>query len=131
MQIKIGYEQLVAEAEAQIETISVQKALTELSDSNTTFVDLRDVRELKREGRIPGALHVPRGMLEFWIDPASPYHKAVFAEDRRFIFYCNLGWRSALAAAVSQRMGLENVCHIEGGFDAWVKNGGAVKMLDR
>lgn len=80
------------------------------------FVDLRDIRELQREGKIPGAFHAPRGMLEFWVDPESPYH-------------CAGGWRSALAAQTAQRMGLEPVCHIEGGFKAWLEAGGAVEFL--
>ncbi len=129
MTIKVGYKQLVAEAEAQIETISVAEALEAVGSAEASFIDLRDIRELQREGKIPGARHVPRGMLEFWIDPQSPYHKPLFTENKRFIFYCNLGWRSALAAQVAQAMGLENVCHIGGGFDAWVKAGGPVEEL--
>ncbi len=100
-----------------------------LTSDEAVFIDLRDIRELQREGKIPGARHVPRGMLEFWIDPQSPYHKPLFTEKKRFIFYCNLGWRSALAAQVAQVMGLENLCHIGGGFDAWVKAGGPVEEL--
>jgi rhodanese-related sulfurtransferase len=86
---------------------------------------------LWREGKIPGALHVPRGMLEFWIDPESPYHKPLFTEPRRFVFYCNLGWRSALAAHVAQTMGLADVCHIGGGFDAWCAAGGTTEPVVR
>ncbi len=121
----IGFKELVARAESRIVTIGIEEALRSLEDKDALFVDLRDVRELQREGKIPGAFHAPRGFLEFWIDPASPYHKKVFAEDRRFIFYCNLGWRSALAADIAQQMGLARVCHIQGGFDAWKKAGGA------
>ncbi len=95
--------------------------------SDVVFVDLRDVRELKREGKIPGAFHCPRGLLEFWIDSESPYYNKIFGEDKRFIFYCNLGWRSALAADIAQKMGLKNVCHIDGGFEAWKQAGGAVE----
>ena len=87
------------------------------------FVDLRDVRELQREGGIPGAFHCPRGLLEFWIDPESPYHHAIFAEPKEFVFFCNLGWRSALAADIAQQMGL-TTCHIDGGFEAWKACGG-------
>jgi len=129
MQIKLGYKEMVARAEQQIETISVNQALAAVDAPDTVFVDLRDIRELQREGKIPGARHVPRGMLEFWIDPQSPYHKPLFTENKRFVFYCNLGWRSALAAQVAKEMGLENVCHIGGGFDGWVKAGGAVEQL--
>ena len=78
------------------------------------LVDLRDIRELHREGKVPGAFHCPRGMLEFWIDPSSPYHKPKFAEDKRFVFFCAAGWRSALAAQTAQRMGLKPVAHIRG-----------------
>ncbi len=122
----IGYKELVADAEQRIKSISAAEALAEASSADVVLVDLRDVRELKREGKIPGAFHCPRGLLEFWIDPESPYHNKIFAEDKRFVFYCNLGWRSALAADVSQKMGL-NVCHIDGGFEAWKEAGGVVE----
>ncbi|AMV72608.1 metal-dependent hydrolase [Desulfuromonas sp. DDH964] len=131
MQIKVGFKEMVRRAEAEIETISAAQALDVASREETLFVDLRDIRELQREGKIPGARHVPRGMLEFWIDPQSPYHKPLFTEERRFVFYCNLGWRSALAAQVAQQMGLENVCHIAGGFEAWKAAGGAVEELKK
>lgn len=127
MSEKIGYKDLVADAEQRIEVIAAEAALTLSESADVTFVDLRDVRELKREGKIPGAFHCPRGLLEFWIDPESPYYNKVFGEDKRFVFYCNLGWRSALAADIAQKMGLKNVCHIDGGFEAWKKAGGAVE----
>ena len=127
MLIKVGYQELVRRAEAVIETIGVTEAMAAAGDGETVFIDLRDIRELQREGKIPGAKHIPRGMLEFWIDPQSPYHKPLFAEPKRFIFYCNLGWRSALATQVAQQMGLENICHIDGGFEAWKKAGGAIE----
>ena len=123
----VGYKQLVEDAESRIETISAEQALIEFDSPDVTFVDLRDVRELKREGKIPGAFHCPRGLLEFWIDPASQYHNPVFAEDKKFVFYCNLGWRSALAADIAQKMGLADVCHIDGGFEAWKAAGGGVE----
>ena len=121
-----GYQQLVAEAEKEIETIDVAGALGLLGGDDVVFVDLRDIRELWREGFIPGAFHCPRGMLEFWIDPECIYYKDIFACGKKFLFYCNLGWRSALAAQVSQRMGLTPVAHLGGGFDAWKKAGGPV-----
>ncbi len=124
---KIGYKDLVAEAEQHIETITVEAALSSFDSPDVVFVDLRDVRELKREGKIPGAFHCPRGLLEFWIDAESPYYNKIFGEDKRFIFYCNLGWRSALAADVAQKLGLKSVCHIDGGFEAWKNAGGAVE----
>ena len=122
---KLGYKQLVAAAEARIKTISAGEAIELLGADNVVFVDLRDVRELKREGGIPGAFHCPRGLLEFWIDPESPYHHAVFTEPKEFVFFCNLGWRSALAADIAQQMGLRT-CHIDGGFEAWKASGGEV-----
>ena len=91
-----------------------------------TFVDLRDPRELEREGMIPGAFHCPRGMLEFWIDPDSPYAKPQFQTGNRFVFYCASGWRSALSAQIAQDMGLENVSHITDGFGGWKKAGGPI-----
>lgn len=126
MKLKKGCKQLVAEAEAEIESINAAQAMELLQDDSCLLVDLRDIRELRREGGIPGAIHVPRGMLEFWIDPDSPYHRKEFASGKRFIFFCNLGWRSALAAKVAQDMGLSPVCHIAGGFEAWKQCGGPV-----
>jgi rhodanese-related sulfurtransferase len=127
MQIKKGYKQLLAEAEAQIVTLSVPDAIAEHSKADTVFVDLRDPREMEREGKMPGAFACTRGMLEFWIDPESPYAKPIFAEPKKFIFFCAGGWRSALAAKTAQEMGLENVAHIDGGFGAWKKAGGPVE----
>ena len=122
-----GYKALVADANARIETLPVADAVRLHGRDDVVFVDLRDPRELDREGRIPGAFHCPRGMLEFWIDPESPYHKPVFAEDKRFVFLCAGGWRSALAGAKAQEMGLKPVAHVEGGFGAWRKAGGPVE----
>ena len=124
MHIKKGYKQLLAEANAVVETLTPTQAIAEHGKDNVVFVDLRDPRELDREGKMPGAFACTRGMLEFWIDPESPYAKPVFAEDKRFIFFCAGGWRSALAAKTAQEMGLENVAHIEGGFGAWKQAGG-------
>jgi rhodanese-related sulfurtransferase len=122
-----GYKALLAEAEAKVKTLSVEEAQALIGRDDTVFVDLRDPRELEREGRLPGAFHCPRGMLEFWIDPESPYAKPVFQEDRQFVFFCAGGWRSALAAKAAQEMGLKPVAHIEGGFGAWRKAGGPVE----
>lgn len=129
--MKLGYRDLVARAEAEVETISVADALRIYRDDNVVMVDLRDVRELYREGLIPGAFHAPRGLLEFWVDPDSPYYNKVFSPGKRFVFYCNLGWRSALAAQVVQQMGMENVCHLGGGFDAWKAAGGEVATKEK
>jgi rhodanese-related sulfurtransferase len=122
-----GYKALVAEAVAVVETIPPADALALVGRDDTVLVDLRDPRELEREGRIPGAFHCPRGMLEFWIDPESPYHKPVFAQDKRFVFFCGGGWRSALAARAAQEMGLRPVAHVGGGFAAWKAAGGPVE----
>lgn len=123
-----GYKALLAEAEAVIETMPVAQALALHGDPGVVFVDLRDPREIQREGRIPGAFSCPRGMLEFWVDPESPYARPVFQEAKRFLFYCASGWRSALAARAVQEMGLAGVAHIGGGFTAWREAGGAVEM---
>jgi rhodanese-related sulfurtransferase len=122
-----GYKALLDEAQAKIKTLPVDDAVALHGRDDTVFVDLRDPRELEREGRIPGALHCPRGMLEFWIDPDSPYHKPAFAQDKTYVFFCAAGWRSALSAATAQDMGLKPVAHIEGGFTAWKKAGGPVE----
>ena len=123
-----GYRKLIEEAERQVEAVGVRQALDLFDEGRTRFVDLRDIRELDREGRIPGALHCPRGMLEFWIDPDSPYHKAYFADDRPFLFFCAAGWRSVLAAKTALDMGLKPVAHLEGGFAAWKEAGGPVNL---
>ncbi len=118
-----GYKALLAEAEATVQTLSVEEAQALLVREDVVFIDLRDPRELEREGRMPQAVHCPRGMLEFWIDPESPYAKPVFQEDKQFVFFCAGGWRSALAAKAAQEMGLKPVAHIAGGFGAWKKSG--------
>ncbi|MGA8649501.1 MAG: rhodanese-like domain-containing protein [Xanthobacteraceae bacterium] len=125
--ITTGFRALIDAAEREIETLPVEEAIAQHGRDDVSFIDLRDIRELEREGRMPGAFHCPRGMLEFWIDPESPYHKPIFAEDRRFVFFCGGGWRSALAAQTAQRMGLRPVAHIQGGFGAWRKAGGPVE----
>jgi rhodanese-related sulfurtransferase len=125
--ITTGFRALVDAAEREIETLPVEDALKLHGRDDVVFVDLRDIRELQREGKMPGAVHCPRGMLEFWIDPDSPYHKATFAEDKKFLFFCAGGWRSALAAQTAHRMGLKPVAHIKGGFGAWRKANGPVE----
>ena len=125
-----GYKALLAEANARIETLPPAEAVALAGRDDVVLVDLRDPRELVREGKVPGALHCPRGMLEFWIDPESPYHKPVFAQDKRFVFFCAGGWRSALSAATAKEMGLSPVAHIEGGFKAWREAGGPVEKAE-
>ena len=131
MTIKIGIKELCANAEEQIETITVDDALTLYQDDDVMVVDIRDIRELYRDGKIPGAYHAPRGMLEFWVDPESPYHKPIFLSGKRLIFYCGGGMRSALATLAVQQMGLENLCHIEGGFAAWRKAGHTIELVEK
>ena len=121
--MKKGYRQLLDEANAEIEVVSPEEASALLDDADTVFVDIRDPRERDRDGVIPGAFHATRGMLEFWIDPESPYHKPVFASGKAFVFFCAGGWRSALATKTAQDMGLAPVKHILGGFTAWREAG--------
>jgi rhodanese-related sulfurtransferase len=125
--ITTGYKALCEAAEREIETLTIEEAIKLVGRDDVVLVDIRDIRELQREGRVPGAKHCPRGMLEFWIDPASPYHKSVFAQDKKYVFFCAGGLRSALAAQTAQTMGLKPVAHIRGGFEAWKQAGGAVE----
>jgi len=129
--ITTGYKALVDAAEREIETLPVEAATSLVGRDDTVLVDIRDIRELQREGRVPGAFHCPRGMLEFWLDPESPYHKPVFAQDKTFVFFCGGGLRSALAAQTAQNMGLKPVAHIQGGFGAWKNAGGPIEMPER
>jgi rhodanese-related sulfurtransferase len=117
--MKVGYKKLIEEAEKNIDTMSVDEVAGLLDDETVTIIDIRDIRELQREGKLPGAVHAPRGMLEFWVDPDSPYHRELFSEDKKFVFYCASAWRSALATQTVQQMGMNNVCHMGGGFTAW------------
>ena len=123
LKLKKGIKQLMAEAAARTQGISAAEAERRLGDPDTLFVDIRDVRELERDGMIPGAFHAPRGMLEFWVDPESPYYKPVFTEGKTYVLYCAADWRATLAAAALAEMGLEKVLHLEGGFGQWKKAG--------
>lgn len=124
-------QQLVAEAEREIVTLSLDEVRAAMDDPDTVIVDIRDVRELWREGKIPGALHSPRGMNEFWIDPSCEYHKPVYASGKRFVLYCAGAWRSALEAKMFQDMGLTKVAHMGGGFTAWKAAGMPVEAVER
>lgn len=128
--IVIGYKQLMADAEARVNQVSAAEAMAMTGRPDVVIVDIRDPREIQREGRIPGSFHAPRGMLEFWVDPESPYHKPVFAEDKTFIIHCASGWRSLLATELLQRMGMKPVLNLKGGFGGWKEAGGPVEMLD-
>ena len=131
MPITKGYKQLLSEANAKIRTLSLVEARAALDDPQTVFVDIRDVRELEREGLVPGAFHAPRGMMEFCVDPESPYHIEIFSSGKSFVLYCQSGWRSALATAALQDMGLAPVAHVEGGFRAWKDSGAPVAEKER
>ena len=124
MPITKGFRALVDEAMAQGTTHSVDQVRQRLDDPALQLVDIRDARELEREGTVPGVINAPRGMLEFWVDPDSPYYKPVFGdEDKQYVLFCGAGWRSALAAKALQDMGMTNVAHIDGGFTEWAKQG--------
>lgn len=124
--IKKSAMDLVAEANATVRTLDIAEAIAMHGRDDVIFIDLRDIREVSQTGRVAGAHHVPRGMLEFWIDPRSPYHKPFFAEDKTFVFYCAGGWRSALAAKTAHDMGLKPVAHIKGGMKAWIEARGPI-----
>lgn len=124
--MKKGYQALVDEAMAEVRTYTVEQARAKLSDPRVQFVDVRDIRELERDGVIPGAIHAPRGMIEFWVDPDSPYYRDIFGSGKEYVFFCAAGWRSALATKTVQEMGLTPVAHIGGGFSAWKAAGAPV-----
>ena len=122
---------LVDEAMAQVKTYSVDDVRAKLGDARVQIIDIRDVRELA-DGTVLGAYHAPRGMLEFWVDPESPYHKKMFADEtKEFILFCGLGWRSALTAKTLQDMGMTNVAHMDGGYTDWVKAGAPTETLEQ
>jgi len=125
-----GIKSLIDEANAEIETVSATEAIKIMHNDDVVIVDIRDPREIERDGRIPGAFSCTRGMLEFWIDPASPYAKPIFQQDKKFIFHCAGGMRSALAAKTAQDMGLKPVAHMGGGFAAWRDAGGPVEKVE-
>lgn len=131
MPITKGFRALVDEAMAQVTTYNVDQVRQRLDDPALQLVDIRDARELEREGTLPGAINAPRGMLEFWVDPDSPYYKPVFGdEDKQYVLFCGAGWRSALAAKALQDMGMTNVAHIDGGFTEWAKQGAPVDSYE-
>ena len=125
--ITISSKALVEAAKSQIEEIPASDAVALAGREDVVLVDIRDPRERERDGKVPGAFHVTRGMLEFWIDPDSVYYKPVFGEDKKFVFFCAGGLRSALATKTAQDMGLKPVAHIIGGFKGWKDAGGPVE----
>ena len=130
LEIKRSVKQMFDESMKEVETLNVDQARAMHGAKGVTFIDLRDPREIWRDGGVPGAINVTRGMLEFWIDPGSPYHKPFFANGDKFVFFCAGGVRSALAAKTAQDMGLTPVAHIEGGFGAWKKAGAPVETVE-
>ncbi len=123
--LKLSAADMVAAARARIDEVTTRDAIAMLDDPDVVFVDLRDVRERQRSGAIPGSFHCPRGMAEFWVDPDSPYFKEIFGQDKRFVFHCASGWRSALTVATLNDMGFD-AAHLRDGFTDWVKSGGPV-----
>jgi rhodanese-related sulfurtransferase len=129
MKVLKGFKALVAEADSQVQALSPVEAEQKLQQEGVLLIDLRDVREVRREGRIPGSLHIPRGMLEFWVDPESPYYRAEFDTASELILYCNKGWRSALAALSLKDMGIDRVAHIAGGMERWQADIGRIEQI--
>ena len=125
--IKLGVFEMVEQARAEIEEVDTADAIKESQEPGCLVIDIRDVRERKRNGYIPGSFHCPRGMIEFWVDPGSPYFKDIFNEKKRFLFHCAADWRSALTVQTVTKMGLENAAHIKGGLNAWCEAGGPFK----
>jgi rhodanese-related sulfurtransferase len=126
--LKITAAEMVSQARARIEEIETPDLIARLDDPDTVVVDIRDVRERQRLGFIPGSIHAPRGMLEFWIDPDSPYHKDIFAQEgKRYVFHCASGWRSALSVATLQDIGFD-AAHLKEGFSTWEKHGGPIEF---
>jgi rhodanese-related sulfurtransferase len=126
-----GYKTLMAQAEANVQSVTAEAAMAMAADPDVVIVDIRDIRELEREGQIANSFHAPRGMLEFWVDPESPYYKPIFAEDKTFILHCASGWRSLLATETLQNMGLKPVLNLTGGFAAWKEAGGPIKPYEK
>ncbi|MEX0307422.1 MAG: rhodanese-like domain-containing protein [Ruegeria sp.] len=129
-QLKKTAAQMVQESRDRIEEIETADLIEMVDDPNVVIVDIRDVRERQRTGFIPGSFHAPRGMIEFWVDPDSPYHKDVFAQQgKKYVFHCASGWRSALTVATLKDMGFE-AAHLKDGFGSWEKSGGPVEKKD-
>ena len=127
--LKISAAEMVAAARARIEEVETADAIAMVDDPDVVIVDIRDPRERERTGYIPGAVHAPRGMVEFWVDPDSPYHKDVFAQNKKYVFHCASGWRSALTVATLQDMGFD-AAHLKEGFSTWEKQGGPVERVE-
>ena len=131
MNLKVGYQKLIDIAENEVRSINISEAAILIEDKTVVFVDVRDINEVKKNGEIPGSMHAPRGMLEFLIDPESPYHRSFFSETKTFIFYCTIGWRSVLAAKTVHDMGIEKVANLAGGFSAWKAAGNLCTYVNK
>lgn len=129
--LKTSVSQMVADARSVIEEVDAKDMLDAVNSDDIVIVDIRDIRERQRGGFIPGSFHCPRGMAEFWVDPESPYYKEIFGEDKKFIFHCASGWRSALTTETLQKMGMENIAHMKDGFTSWKEAGGAIEMPEK
>lgn len=129
--LKKNVANMVEEAKAAIDEVSVEDAIAQIENDDVLIVDIRDIRERQREGFIPGSFHCPRGMVEFWIDPESPYYNKKFEEHTKFLFHCAVDWRSALTVDTINKMGFEGAAHIQGGFNAWRDNGGPVEKNEK
>ena len=128
--LRVTAAQMVADARARVEEIETEDLIKIVGDPNVVIVDIRDVRERQRSGAIPGSVHAPRGMVEFWVDPDSPYFKDVFGQDKKYVFHCASGWRSALTVATLQDMGFD-AAHLKEGFSTWEAQGGPVEKVER
>lgn len=128
--LKITVAEMVRDAKERIEEIEIEDLINLVDDPDVVIVDIRDIRERQRVGYIPGSFHAPRGMLEFWVDPESPYFKEVFGEDKKFVLHCASGWRSALSTATLNDMGFE-AAHLREGFSKWAEKGGPVEIPEK
>lgn len=129
--LKTPVAEMVAAARARIDEIETKDLIALVDDPDVVIVDIRDIRERQRTGAIPGSFHAPRGMIEFWVDPDSPYHKDIFAQEgKRYVFHCASGWRSALTVATLQDMGFE-ASHLKEGFSTWADQGGPVEVIEK
>ena len=129
--LKMTSAQMVADARARIVEIETPDLIAMLDDPDVVVVDIRDIRERQRSGYISGSFHAPRGMIEFWVDPDSPYFKDIFGQDgKKFVFHCASGWRSALTTATLLDMGFE-AAHLREGFSTWEKQGGPVEFPEK
>ena len=127
--LKMSSADMVAAARARITEVETADLIAQVDDPNVVIVDIRDPRERTRTGAIPGAVHAPRGMVEFWVDPESPYHKPVFSQEgKRYVFHCASGWRSAMTVATLQDMGFE-AAHLRAGFSGWEADGGPIEAV--